>query len=97
MDGEVGCFPSNRPGRMDRVLWGNRVMPHLSILTKLSRCMGVLQWEFKMPIYISALPEVCRNSARLLAVHCTSAVSDIIRITLAEALLLKPLKEKPAD
>jgi len=46
--------------------------------------MVVMQREFKKPVYISALlGEVCRNSAKLLAMHCTSAASDIIRITLA--------------
>lgn len=67
------------------------------------QCTAVLQREFKMSIYISAQPgEVCRNSARLLAMHCTSAAPDIIRINPswehgAEALPLKALEEDPAD
>lgn len=67
------------------------------------QCTVVLQREFKMSIYISAQPgEVCRNSARLLAMHCTSAAPDIIRINPswehgAEALPLQALEEDPAD
>lgn len=65
--------------------------------------IAVLQREFKMPIYISALPgEVCRNTARLLAMQCTSAAPDIIRINPgwehgAEALPLKTLEGDPTD
>lgn len=65
--------------------------------------MAVLQREIKMSIYISALPgEVCRNNARLLAMQCTSAAPEIIRINSgwehgAEALPLKTLERDPAD
>lgn len=70
---------------------------------KCPQCMAVLQREFKMPVYISALPgEVCRNSARLLAMQGTSAAPGIIRISLgwehgAQALPLKTLEGDPAD
>lgn len=56
-----------------------------------------------MPIYISAQPgEARRSRARLLAMHCTSAAPDIIRIILdwehgAEELSLKALEEDSAE
>ena len=82
MGSEVGQFPTNRPGRKEfrRVTasFGTQA-PWPSCL----RCRAVLQRGFKMPIYISALSgEVGRKSAKLLATRCTSAVSDVIRITL---------------
>lgn len=87
MGSEVGQLPTNRPGRKEfcRVTasFGTQAPP-----PSCPRCRAVLQRGFKMPIYISALSgEACRNSAKLLAMRCTSAVSDIIRITLTRSVV----------
>lgn len=95
MGSEAGQLPANRPGRQEFL----RVTASFSTQApwpSCPRCRAVLQRGFKMPIYISALSgEACRNSAKLLAMRCTSAVSDIIRITLTRNVVQRDCSLSP--